>query len=172
MSDDKIKDKDIKEEKAKTAPDLEEEKEPQEEKESAQTSFKEAIADQAREDEKPQSYSFSLRKIIGGEWLTTAFLRQQIGVILLIAVFTIIYISNRYSCQKKMLKIDRLNTELTDAKYRALSSASQLTEKCRESNVLEMLQNNKDSVLKTPNQPPYIIYIPEQHQTTTINENE
>ena len=36
-------------------------------------------------------------------------LRRQIGVILLCVVFIIIYISNRYSCQKKMLEIDRLN---------------------------------------------------------------
>jgi hypothetical protein len=106
------------------------------------------------------SATFTLRKILGGDWLTTDFLRRQIGVILLIVGFTIVYISNRYSCQKDMLEIDRLNNELTDAKYKALSSSSELTEKCRESNVLEMLQNNKDSVLKIPNQPPYIIYTP------------
>ena len=57
--------------------------------------------------------------------------------------------------------IDKLNAELTDAKYRALSSSSELTEKCRESNVLQMLQNNMDSLLKIPNQPPYIIYVPQ-----------
>jgi len=28
--------------------------------------------------------------------------------------------------------------------------------------VLEMLQNNKDSILHTPTQPPYIINVPEQ----------
>ena len=60
-----------------------------------------------------------------------------------------------------MLEIDRLNAELTDAKYKALSSSSELTEKCRESNVLDLLRNNKDSVLKIANQPPYIINIPQ-----------
>lgn len=123
-------------------------------------SLQEAFKEQAREDEQPMSATFTLRKILGGDWLTTDFLRRQIGVILLIVGFTIVYISNRYSCQKDMLEIDRLNNELTDAKYKALSSSSELTEKCRESNVLEMLQNNKDSVLKIPNQPPYIIYTP------------
>ena len=70
------------------------------------------------------------------------------------------YISNRYSCQQKMLEIDKLNVELQDAKYRSLSSASELTERCRESNVLEMLRNNRDSILKIPTLPPYIIEVP------------
>jgi hypothetical protein len=126
-----------------------------------QISLQEAIKEQAREDEQPQSANFTLRKILGGDWLTADFLRRQIGVILLIVGFTIVYISNRYSCQKDMLEIDRLNAELTDAKYKALSSSSELTEKCRESNVLDLLRNNKDSVLKVANQPPYIINIPQ-----------
>ena len=96
--------------------------------------------------------------------VTAQFLRRQIGVILLITGFIIVYISNRYSCQKDMLEIDRLNSELVDAKYRALSTASELTEKCRESNVMEMLQNNKDSVLKIANQPPYIINVPDNYR--------
>ena len=74
---------------------------------------------------------------------------------------TLIYVSNRYSCQQDMLEIDKLGKDLTDAKYKALASSSELTEMCRESNVLEMLKNNKDSMLKIPNQPPYIITIPE-----------
>ena len=38
---------------------------------------------------------------------------------------------------------------------------SQLTEKSRESNVMEILKTNQDSVLKIAKQPPYIINIPE-----------
>ena len=138
----------------------EEEKEILEEKQE-QPTLKEAMAEQAIEDENPQSNSFTLRKILGGDWLTAEYLRRQIGVILLIAFFAIIYISNRYSWQKDMLEIDRLNAELTDAKYKALSTASELTEKCRESNVLDMLKNNKDSILKIAKQPPFIIYTPD-----------
>ena len=137
------------------------------EKDDDLPSLQEAMKDQAREDEKPQSSTFSLRKILGGDWLTAQFLRRQIGVILLITGFIIVYISNRYSCQKDMLEIDRLNGELVDAKYRALSTASDLTEKCRESNVMEMLQNNQDSVLKIASQPPYIINVPDNHQSLT-----
>ncbi|MCR4852433.1 MAG: hypothetical protein K5893_02440 [Prevotella sp.] len=130
-------------------------------------SLQEAMKDQAREDEKPLSTNFSLRKILGGDWLTAEFLRRQIGIILLITGFIIVYISNRYSCQKDLLEIDRLNNELVDAKYRALSTTSELTEKCRESNVMEMLQTNKDSVLKVASQPPYIISIPKNYSSLT-----
>ena len=129
--------------------------------EEEQPSHEEAFKEQAREDEAAQSATFTLRRILGGDFLTTQMLRRQIGVILLCVFFIIIYISNRYSCQKKMLEIDKLNIELQDAKYKSLSSASELTERCRESNVLNMLKTNKDSLLKMPAQPPYIINVPE-----------
>lgn len=139
---------------------IEEEPKQQEQENAPQPSLQEAIKEQAREDEAAQSTTFTLRKILGGDFLTAEMLRRQIGVILLIVVFVIIYISNRYSCQQKMLEIDKLNVELQDAKYRSLSSASELTERCRESNVLEMLRNNRDSTLKIPTLPPYIIEVP------------
>lgn len=139
---------------------IEEEPKQQEQENAPQPSLQEAIKEQAREDEAAQSTTFTLRKILGGDFLTAEMLRRQIGVILLIVVFVIIYISNRYSCQQKMLEIDKLNVELQDAKYRSLSSASELTERCRESNVLEMLRNNRDSILKIPTLPPYIIEVP------------
>lgn len=139
---------------------IEEEPKQQEQETAPQPSLQEAIKEQAREDEAAQSTTFTLRKILGGDFLTAEMLRRQIGVILLIVVFVIIYISNRYSCQQKMLEIDKLNVELQDAKYRSLSSASELTERCRESNVLEMLRNNRDNTLKIPTLPPYIIEVP------------
>ena len=125
-------------------------------------SLKEVIKTQAIEGEEPLSSNFTLRKILGGDILTTQTIRRQIGVFLLITGFLIIYVSNRYSVQKDLIEIDKLQDDLQDAKYKALSSSSQLTEKSRESHVLEMLNNNKDSVLKIASQPPYIINVPEE----------
>ena len=88
-------------------------------------------------------------------------MRKQIGVIILVAFMTMIYVSNRYSCQQDLIEINDLRQELKDAKYKALASSSELTEICRESNVLDMLRNNEDSVLHISNQPPYIITVPE-----------
>lgn len=123
--------------------------------------LKEAIHEQAREDESTLTSSVTLRKVLGGDFLTASMIRRQIGMILIIVAFTIVYISNRYSCQRNLLEIDRLNSELQDAKYKALSSSSMLTEKCRESHVLDMLKQNNDSLLHIADQPPYIIYVPQ-----------
>lgn len=124
----------------------------------------EAIMEQAIEGEIPQSSNFTLRKILGGDFLTAEMLRKQIWLIVLIAAFTLVYVSNRYSCQKDLLEINELKDKLKDAKYKALASSSELTEICRESNVLEMLKNNKDSVLHIASQPPYIINVPDIHK--------
>lgn len=131
-----------------------------EKKEEAE--LEEAIRQQAIEGEQAQSASFTLRRILGGEFLTARMLRRQIWVILIILAFTLVYVSNRYSCQKDLLEINELNDRLKDAKYKALAASSELTEMCRESNVLEMLKNNKDSVLHIATQPPYIINVPEK----------
>ncbi|WP_235899244.1 FtsL-like putative cell division protein [Hallella mizrahii] len=125
-------------------------------------SLKEVIEEQATEDEAPQSRLFSLKKILGGDILYTSFVRKQIWLFMLIGAFLIVYIGSRYSCQQDLIQIDKLQVKLKDAKYKALSSTSQLTEISRESNVIELLKNNKDSVLKIPSAPPYKIEVPEE----------
>lgn len=124
-------------------------------------SLTEVLKERATEDEAPLSRTFSLKKILGGDILYTSFIRRQVWLFLLIAMFMVVYIANRYSCQQDIIEIDKLQDELLDAKYKALSSNSQLTEKSRQSNILDMLKNNKDSTLKLPTQPPYIITVPE-----------
>ena len=145
-----------------TATPLTEEEEKKIEEEAEVRKIKAAIEEQAREDEQPQSSNFTLRKILGGDILSARLLRNNIWLIITIVFFTIVYISNRYSVQKYLIDIDKLRNELDDAKYRALSSSSQLTEKTRESHILEILKTRKDSVLKMSDRPPYIIDVPEK----------
>jgi len=125
-------------------------------------SLKAALAKQAIEEEASGSASFTLRKILGGDILTAQIIRKQIWLFMLIVVFIIIYISNRYSIQKDLIELDQLQKELQDTKYKALSTSSQITEKSRESNVLDMLKHSKDSTLHIATQPPYIINVPEE----------
>lgn len=127
--------------------------------ESAFEELKKVTEEIAREDEQPASSTFALTKILGGDILSTEAIRSQVWLILLIAAFTIVYVANRYNCQKKLIEIDKLNREVQDAKYKALSISSELTELSRESNVLEKLKENKDSSLKISSQPPYIVKI-------------
>ena len=141
---------------------LTEEEEKEKEEEEEVEKIKAAIEEQAREDEQPQSSNFTLRKILGGDILSARLLRNNIWLIITIVFFTIVYISNRYSVQKYLIDIDKLRNELDDAKYRALSSSSQLTEKTRESHILEILKTRKDSILKMSDRPPDIIDVPEK----------
>ena len=135
---------------------------PEAPKPAPQASLKEVIAKQAIEEEVSGSASFTLRKILGGDILTAQIIRKQIWLFMLIVVFIIIYISNRYSIQKDLIELDQLQKELQDTKYKALSTSSQITEKSRESNVLDMLKHSKDSTLHIATQPPYIINVPEE----------
>ena len=113
------------------------------------------------EDDTMPSGTVTLRKIIGGDFLS-GWVRRQVWLLLLIALFITVYVAIRYQCQQDMIDIAQLETELTDAKYKALSSSSDLTERCRESHVLEALSNNKDSLLRVSKQPPYKIEVPEE----------
>ena len=119
------------------------------------------IKETVKEEDPKLSSSLTLRTILGGDFLTAEMVRHQIWLIVLIVLFAIVYVAFRYQCQQDMITIDKMEKELLDAKYKALSSSSTLTEKCRESHVLDALRNNKDSVLHIADQPPYIINIPE-----------
>lgn len=119
------------------------------------------IKETASEEDVHPSQQLNLRTILGGDLLTTEVVRSQIWLFIMIVAFTIIYVAFRYQCQQDLLTIDRLEEDLKNAKVSALSSSSELTEKCRESRVLDILKQNKDSLLHQADRPPYIIEIPE-----------
>ena len=153
MTEEKIQDKPIQEQQSSTK-----------ETELVEEELKETIQkikDTAREEDPKPSSQLNLRTILGGDILSTDLVRSQIWLIVLIVAFSTIYVAFRYQCQQDMLMIDRMENQLKDAKFKALSSSSTLTEKCRESHVLEILKQNKDSLLHQADQPPYIIEVPE-----------
>ena len=119
------------------------------------------IKEKAKEEDPKLTPSMTLRTILGGDFLSAEMVRRQIWLFVLLVVFCIAYVAIRYQCQQDLIAIDKLEEELLDAKYKALSCSSTLTEKCRESHVLDALKQNKDSLLHIPDQPPYIIYVPE-----------
>lgn len=123
-------------------------------------SLKTIIREQTAEEDMPLTKNLTLRKILGGDILSAEVIKKQVWLILLIAVFIVVYISNRYKCQQDLILINSLTEKLKDAKYKALSSSSDLTQQTRESKVLEQLRNDKDSTLHIVTQPPYIIKIP------------
>lgn len=104
----------------------------------------------------------SLREILGGDILTAGWLRRQMGLIVLCTFFAIIYITNRYSAEQEMIEIEKLKTELTEMRYRALTRSSELTVRTRQSQVERSLRGTPDSVLQTPKEPPFLIKIPNE----------
>lgn len=119
------------------------------------------IKEKASEEDPKLTPALTLRTILGGDFLTADMVRRQIWLFVLMVVFCIAYVAVRYQCQQDLITIDKLENELMDAKYKALTSSSTLTEKCRESHVLDALKQNKDSLLHIADQPPYIINVPE-----------
>lgn len=115
----------------------------------------------SEEDNSPTT-QLSLKTILGGDILNAELFRRQLWLIVIAVVFIIIYVASRYQCQQDIIKIASMETELKDAKYRALSISSKLTERCRESHVLQLLKANNDSLLQVSDQPPYIINVPEE----------
>lgn len=134
------------------------------EEEKAEHKLKDAlkkIKENVHEDDPRPSQSLTFRSILGGDILTGEMVRNHIWLFAFIVALATAYVAIRYQCQQDVIAIDRLNAELTDAKYKALSSSSTLTEKCRESHVLDILKMNKDSLLHIADQHPYIINVPE-----------
>jgi hypothetical protein len=143
----------------------EEEKNIQEElkaKEQKALSKLKEIRQNVSEDDTVPVGALTLRKILGGDFLSAELVRHNIWPLVLVVFFTVVYVAVRYQCQQDMILIDKMEGQLKDAKYKALSSSSTLTERCRESQVLKVLRENHDSLLRISDQPPYIINIPEQ----------
>ena len=87
---------------------------------------------------------------INGLWF-----KKQLGVLALILFGIIIYISNRYQAQTEMIEEDKLHEELQDWKYRSMTRNSELTLRCRQSQLEEQLKAMGDSTLCSSNDPVY-----------------
>ena len=122
----------------------------------------EDVIEREAKEEQDTSSPFSLSRTLGGV-IISRFVRRQMGVVLLISVFVLIYISLRYMCQKKLVEIDRTEAKIVDARYKATVCTSKLTEASRESNVLKRLAECGDSTLTIADEPPYLIKIEEEN---------
>lgn len=119
------------------------------------------IKEQASEDDEAPAGTLTLRQIVGGDYLLTL-VRHYVWLIVLIVILTTIYVGVRYQCQQDVIKISQMEKELMDAKYKAMASSSNLTEICRQSNVLRVLRENEDTLLRLPSQPPFVIEVKDE----------
>ena len=119
------------------------------------------MRESASEDDEAPVGSLTLKQIVGGDYLFSL-VRHHIWLIMLIVLITTVYVGVRYQCEQDVLEIDQLEKDLVNAKYKARSSSSSLTELCRQSNVLKVLHENADTLLQFSDQPPYIVDVPEE----------
>lgn len=117
------------------------------------------IKESATEDDAPMGTK-TFRQIVGGDFLFSL-VRHHILLILFVVLFLVISIGVRYQCEQDLLEISQLEEKLEDAKYKSMASSSNLTELCRQSNVLRVLRESQDTLLQLSDQPPFIITVPE-----------
>jgi len=104
------------------------------------------------------SYKTFLKEIFDGTILTKGFLTRNFRMIMIIVAGILFYIGNHYGVIMNLNKIDKLQNELADVKYEALTQSSLLMRESRQSRVREMVQE-KELGLEDSKIPPYVIEI-------------
>lgn len=103
--------------------------------------------------------SSTFRDFLNGNILNKKFIRRQYKLFILIAILSVIYIDNRYNCEKKIAEEVRLKKELQDIKFESLTISAELTTLGRRTYVLNYI-NSKGLDLKESTIAPTIIEEP------------
>lgn len=114
--------------------------------EQARKSFRQFISDD--EGESP----LTLRNILGGDMFGGRRFRRQMWYFLMLCAMAVVYVANRYACQRAEIRREELSNQLQDRKFKALTAAAELTEFSMRSNVEE---NLPDSTLHTSTRAAY-----------------
>ena len=84
---------------------------------------------------KKKENRFSLLYVLGGGILKEEFVVKHTRMIVLIVILIFFFIGNRYTCMQKLREIDRLQQQLRDVRFEALSISSELTGNSRQSQI-------------------------------------
>jgi cell division protein FtsL len=114
------------------------------------------IEKQQRKKKKKEN-RFSIIYILGGGLLKEDFIVQHTRMIVLVVILLFFFIGNRYTCMQKLREIDRLQQQLRDVRFEALSISSELTGNSRQSQI-EMLIEEQGIELEVAKNPPYELY--------------
>ena len=114
------------------------------------------MAEQQRKKKKKER-RLSLLYILGGGILKEDFIVRHTRMIVLVVVLVFFFIGNRYTCMQKLREIDRLQQQLRDVRFEALSISSELTGNSRQSQI-ELLIEEQGIELEAAKNPPYELY--------------
>jgi cell division protein FtsL len=106
--------------------------------------------------EREELKGFSFKGIIDGSLLTIRTFINQVPFILFLVILAIIYIANRYHAEKVVRELTHLKTEVKDLRAEQITTASELMNLSRPSNVEKLIvERNLD--LKHSRKPPHKI---------------
>ena len=108
---------------------------------------------ETKQKEKKKENRFSFLYILGKE----DFIVRHTKMIVLVVVLIFIFIGNRYVCMQRLREIDRLQQQLRDVRFEALSISSELTGNSRQSQI-ELLIEEQGIELEAAKNPPYELY--------------
>ena len=106
---------------------------------------------------KKKTRKVSIKDVIDGRLLTEEFVSKQLKLLALIVVLLIIFISNSYSCMKKLTEIESLKAQLKDVKYEHLIISTKLTSSSSQSQIKGLLEQRGIN-LSGPTSPAYEIH--------------
>lgn len=86
-------------------------------------------------DDEEEHFTLSMRTLAGGDVFSSRFFRRQIGYLLLLTLLAVIYVTNRYACQREEIEREKLCDILADRQFKAFTAQSELTEYSMQSNV-------------------------------------
>lgn len=104
--------------------------------------------------------SSTFRDVLNGNILSKKFIKKQYGLFFLLAVLALIYVDNRYYCEKQVSKEVKLKKELQDVKFESLTISAELTKLSRRTYVLDYI-NSKGLSLKESPYAPVVIEEPD-----------
>ena len=97
-----------------------------------------------------------LTHIMGGHIFLSDWFTKNALLLVLIVVYSFVYVSNRYEYERELLKISRLTKTRDKLRNNLLTLQSEFSYKSRQTEVEKML-NEKESNLKSPTKPVYLI---------------
>jgi hypothetical protein len=129
---------------------------PEDQEQSSKSKIYNALVNEEDDDSQKKDIEH-LKDVLQALSINGLWFKKQLGVLALILLGIIIYITNRYQAQTEMIEEDKLHEELQDWKYRSMTRNSELTLRCRQSQLEEQLKAMGDSTLCSSNEPVYEI---------------
>jgi hypothetical protein len=109
-----------------------------------------------QDEEQNEIRGFSFRSIFSGSILTQAGVVKQFPFILFLTILALIYIGNRYHAERLVRKLNKLQTEVKDLSSEQITTASELMNIRRPSEVVKLVNERKIG-LTLPEQPPQVL---------------